>query len=61
MNIPGIIRAAIDQVIGFPRHKKFRSVSAAENNGPGIFEAGDERGIPVGDKALAQAGSSFAA
>lgn len=55
--VPGIAGAAVQRIAGLIVHQEFGGVGAAENNGAGGFQAGDEDGVLLGDVVLAQSGA----
>ena len=60
LQIPWAVGAAIEQVVGFPRHQKFGRVGYAQNNCAGILQPRHQRSILRRDKSCAQPGSGLA-
>src|SRR5262249_50240042 len=49
--VPSIVRATVEQVIGFPCHQEFGSVGHAEHNCAGLSKAGHKWGVVFSDNA----------
>ena len=60
LEIPRIVGAAVEQVVGFPRHQKLGSVGYAQHNCAGIFQPVTERRILRRDESGPQTRSRFA-
>ena len=59
--IPGIIRPAVEQVVGFVGHQKFGDVSAPEEHRSRVAEALDDDGVFAGDIILAELAATLGA
>jgi len=52
--IPGIAGFSAEEIIGFVGHQEFGRIGVAEEDGAGGFEAGDQRGVLLGNVVFAK-------
>jgi len=61
VEIPRIVSAAVEEVLGLVGHEELRAVGGSENDGAGVEKTVDDDGVAAGDGAAVEGAADFAA